>query len=497
MRIIRFAFLLFVLALTIGGIRYIAQKYRSPLAATDPAPSPTAAPDSLPDFSLAVVQVGPAGRRLVTCGHQRCTTQSPPSAAEAVTDGAAWYYYEDGALKKTARDKSDSVLVTEQTPLVKPRRLFISPDSTKVAFWLDNIADPHEQLTELWVYDDTEGGTRLLAEKISQPDVLTSPRWNRSSTHLWFIGDTSKASEPSRPELLAVSLNPPSINSRFTQVDWQKQTALASSGAMDISHDGERLAYAEAKTHRTSTLSVIGPDGQPAATTVRGRILYIQWLEDQSLLYATQDEEGVTFWRVRGTLHHHIVHQAGQLLSVNAGRQGRYISFAVQVGRQVGLYTADTASGRLAAQQTIPQYGTDTFIVSAKATPREPIAARAVNQLEDAVLASVIEHHLPDIARLPVARPQRLIITERPNTLYVDYADAAGQAQRLLLTVYDPAQPAWSINARYRDASGEWVKTQGGGLSDPKPLRLYEWESARNQWILKEEYSPPLLKKPQ
>ena len=84
---------------------------------------------------------------------------------------------------------------------------------------------------------------------------------------------------------------------------------------------------------------------------------------------------------------------------------------------------------------------------------------------------------------------QRLITTDQPNTIFFDYLLPDNTNQRILITIHDAVHTEWSIKAHYTELGGEWHKVQGGGLADPQPVKLYEWEEELDQWILKEHYS--------
>jgi hypothetical protein len=450
-----------------------------------PAPLP---PGDTP-FDLVIVQQGLDRRHITRCQAGDCQTLSPPPSegADPVTDGTWWYHYQGGALRRTNVQTGDSELIIEQTPLVKPRDLYMSPDNKKVAFWLDNIDEPEEQLTELWVFDETAGGTRVVAEKVSRAGVLSSPRWNRASTHLSFLGQAG-ADSPQQVELLVVSIAPPRIQAGFAEIDWSKAGTLAVRGPMDVRADGAALVYAVPRTRRTSTLHILKSDGSRSAATVRGSVPYVQWLADGTVLYAGQ-QDIVTFWRLQDNRHQRLAESRGVVQSVRADPAGAYLAFAAEKGRQhVGIFTLDRASGTIAEHAALPSFGSSTYVVRAQPAASSEEAIPALNELDDAQLAKFIEDHLPAIAQSPAAQPRRLVITDKPNTVFLDYAAGPATLRRALVTVRDAFHDEWSVSARFEERSGEWVILEGGGTGSPTPKRLYEWEAGLKQWVLKEEY---------
>lgn len=476
---------------------YESQRAARPVAVKQPIRPPKQFPEPA---SLSTILIQRDNKqdanRLLICRDSRCSTESIPHSVsnDALSDGESWYHYVDvedekndttkRVLQRTWIEDNRSDVIVEQTPLVKPRDLFISPDGQKVAYWLDNISDPKAELTELWMYDAAAGGTVLLAEKLYQPDILTIPRWNHSSSHLWFIADTSRPAEPDKIELLVVSTQPIGIAARFGKLDWKELRGLASSGTMDVSLTGTALAYAKSDSIQ-SQLSVVMEDGNGQGAAIPGNVPYLQWLEDGSLLYAIQDSRGFAFWRQRGSVHSLIARSPGTLRSAHSDVRGEYLAFAAQAGvRDITLHALHVSSGRVIDQGEIPAFGDHLKLVHVAQTPvsNTPAVAGA-STFDDAELTAFIENNFTDIVGVAV-KPIRIITTSQPNTLYVDFR-IGDQETRILVAVKDVIHPEWSILGRYQVSAGEWQKVQGGGLEDPKPQRVYEWEGSVKQWILK------------
>jgi hypothetical protein len=469
---------------------WAAVRYMGTPPANDAAPS-TQPSQEKKSFDFVIVQQALDRRRITVCRSDQCQVAPPPASESttAVTDGTWWYHYRDGVLMRTALTTGESKLVIEQTPLVKPRGLFLSPDNNKVAFWLDNIDDPAEQLTELWVYDQPAGGTKLLAEKLLQPGVLTVPRWNRSSTQLWVLGQGGDPAAP-KTELLVVSLNPPGISARFNGLNWDALGPVADGGPMDISPDGTSLIYAEPKTAKTSYLHVVSGENNFRTTTVRGAVPYVQWFRTDRLLYATQEASDFTFWLAEGTRHRRLAKSEGHLQSVRVSPNGDYLAFTVAgESQRIGIFTLGIEDSTVTEQLAVPVFGSATYLVHAQPSSQEPSAGTGgIRELEDSELAAFVEQNMAGITGAAAAEQKRLIITDKPNMVYLDFTSEASELQRVLLTVQDTLHPEWSISARFVERGGEWVQTDGGSLPEHKALRLYEWESQLARWILKEEF---------
>lgn len=454
----------------------------------------------IPSFIITVLQINGDERQISQCTNQHCSVLPSVTSEEtpAVTDGQSWYRYITKEDKKTSQEKlvlerywptsNSSQIIVEETALTRPRDLIISPDGQKVAYWLDNVHEPKKQLTELWVYSAEAGSTQLQVEKLYQPDIMTKARWNTSSTKLWFIGETVNEGKE-KMALHVISLQAPHVSIRFPDIDWYKYLNLADHGVMDISSTESSLAFVTTPFLNKSKLIIINNDTQNI-TTIRGAIPYIQWMEDGSLLYAAQDNRGVTFWSVHDTIHRHLARHTGTILSMRSNSTGQYLALISKPKRtskvSTSLHILDVKSGYIKEQKSAPHYGQKTYLVHIKQAESAATVASITSSLEDSELVAFIEQHLSDITHQQNVIAQRILITDKINTLYVDYT-ASNVIQRILLTINDAIYPEWSVSARFQEQAGEWIKTQGGGLQDPKTTRLYEWENSINQWVLKQE----------
>ncbi|MEK7557138.1 MAG: hypothetical protein AAB538_04130 [Patescibacteria group bacterium] len=428
--------------------------------------------------------------RLWVCHERRCDSKSWPSgaSAEAATNGGVWYQYQDDNLVKQGTGARQAETLIAKTTLVAPRGLFLSPSGKKLAYFLDNIHEEEKELTELWLYDEDEGGTRLLVENIVRPDALTPPRWNSAGTHLWYMADSGQRDEK-KVELIVVGVQPPKAEARFRNIQWQLHQEAADFGAMDVSFTGRSVAFAENLPQGRTQLTFLHEGSDTKAVIVRGDIPFLQWLEDGSLIYAIQEENSFVFWRLRSTVHNVVAREDGTLLTARADPSAEYVIFVRQAEDRRTLNSLHIASGATQTIASIHGSGEEITIASLDHRPEEEKQAapdgNITAPLRDDELAAFIERHMKDIASEPIATPVRLITTGQTNVVFVDYRIANGQERRLLLTVRDAVHPEWSIRARYEPAGGEWRKVQGGGLPDPAPKNVYEWEENLNQWILK------------
>jgi hypothetical protein len=449
-----------------------------------------------PNFETLLVSINQENRTIYKCDNDSCSHLATPPDIDnyqGVTDGPSWYHYLEKESKKiltrTWADKDKSITIAEQTDLVSPRELIISPDGQKVAYWLDNINDQEKShLTELWAYDANEGGTKLLAENLSRVDITTPVRWNRSSNQTWFLGDTSKPDQPDQIELLVTSLKPPKISSRFASADWAKLKDIVAHGLMDISFTGRSLAYVDPKSEKNQ-LVIIHEGLGPATTSVNGQIKYLQWLENSSLLYVVQNDRGFSIWTTHGTIHRQLAYKKGQILSVSGNSSGSYIALAIKDSSSEKITVFGTNEEKFYNHSPLPTSTEQIFLVNLKALPSiDTINDNITTTLDASQIAAFIDKQIAKITNNPKATPTRIIVTDQPNTIFVDYQEQSAK-KRLLLTINDAIHPEWTIHARWVEETGEWTAIQGGGLTLPEPQEVFEWEESLNQWILKEDLS--------
>ncbi|MEX1997519.1 MAG: hypothetical protein WEA04_02475 [Candidatus Andersenbacteria bacterium] len=452
-------------------------------------------------LTMTLIHQGGEGRQVLVCEQKSCDIKAAPPTltGEAVFDGTSWFYYHEyedeqlrrqrTILQKVEPTTNHTVPIIEDTPLTTPRGLHISPNGQHLAFFLDNIDQPKVNLTELWFYDAAKDGIRLLAEKLYRPDILTPVRWNRSSSLLWFLADNGPQDKPGEMiELIIARLQPTSVKVEFKHLPWEKLRDVAATGVMDITASGDMLAYAHENLFTGGQLVVAAATGDIQQLSVRGRIPYVQWLEDGSLLYAVQDTHGFTLWRLQNAVHRHVARQNGTLHSAQSNVQGEYIAFiAATVAKQPQLYSLHLPSGQLTHEGALRVAQGDLKIIHLQAveTVKESLVAGSMSEFDDAELVAFIDQQLGRIVGNNEVQPKRLIMTEQVNTVYVDYVTQNEDERRILIAVRDIIHAEWSIKARYQAVQAEWKKVQGGGLQDPAPLRFYEWEESLQQWILK------------
>lgn len=476
MKFLRLIFTLLVLASLVFGAVQLYQLFTDDPERDETPPVAFEEAPPIPPLKTLLVQStkGSEEFRTVVCAQPGCQTQ--PHLP---------YFYQEDILVRFDSAAGQTRPIAQPTTLTAPRELFVSPDGTKITYWLDNIHEPEAELSELWLFDSAEGSSRLLMENVHVPDVLTQPRWNSAGSHLWFVADSGPGNA-SKIELIVVGVQPAEVSARFNNLEWAALRDVAESDLFDISFTGRSLAFVDQTFTGKSRLNLSHEGASLQRTSAaKGDIAYLQWLEDGSLLYAVVDNGGFSFWRIRGLVHSFIARREGTFIAAHGDVRGEYLAFVA--GQS--LYTLQLSSGFVQKQTDIPAFGDTLTLLHVSQDESAPSPSQetgALSQLEDAEMTAFVEKNLPAIVGEPTARPLRLLTTKQPNIVYVDY-ESETETRRILLTVRDATYPEWSIRARYEPAGGEWRKIQGGGLPDPDPLRLYEWEDALGGWVLKSE----------
>ncbi|MEK7500195.1 MAG: hypothetical protein AAB649_06360 [Patescibacteria group bacterium] len=460
-----------------------------------PAMQPVA--QTFPSVDALLVQVDEktGSRRILECSEIGCKSINPPASVgvNPLSDGTSWYRYAEHTDKKnkipvTVLEKIDNKgnvqTITEENPLVKPRAMMLSTDGTKIAYFLDNIHDS-EDLTELWVFDSKEGGAKVIAEKLHRKDIASNVRWNASSRVTWFLEEAQQA------KLIIASLGGGTAKTGFTGIDWNEHRRVADTGVMDITDDMTRVAFAKPGTAGYSNL-FIARESEPAVPkSIKGKVVFVRWMENSSLLFAVQDGRSLTFWMKNETKEWPIARMDGVFESAHSPGSSALTAFVAspRVGEK-HLYVLQLETGRMKDEVRIPNFPGKTYVVQTKESDKysSQAVAGVASVMPDNEIVAFLEEHVKSIVEDSNAKPSRLLITDMPNTMFVDYTDSAGVDQRILVTVVDVMNPEWNVVARYKTINGIWNRADISGDKDPKVLRLYEWEEQVSQWILKQTY---------
>lgn len=481
-----------VAALIIGGLLVMSQRV---IKGGEKSPQVLSASKTVPSLQALLVQSNSTTKKLLSCSEKGCSVIPAPSSGnqDSFSDGSAWYGYsvhqdkkgnEIVALEKTKADGSVEK-ISEQNQLVKPRGLTMSSDGTKVAYFLDNIHD-NQGLTELWVYDNSQGGAKVVAENLVQKNIATRVRWNASSRVAWFLQDA-----PSR-QFLAVPVQDKAIPTpRFKQVDWDAYSNIADTGVMDVSDDSSLVAFAKQTFFGFSQLVIAEDSGSVTRQSIKGDVVFVRWTENDALFYAVQDGTNLTFWMVNSTGERPVARMNVRLRSVHSSGSADLAAFVADPRPgETHLYVLQISTGLVKDETVIPSFSGDTFVVQANEIQAEQDKAIAgiAGQLQDTELLAFVNDYMKDITSDAQADPERMLVTDSPNTVYLDYTSGGLAEKRILVVIQDAIHPQWKILAHYVPVAGQWKRDQAADNADPKVKRLYEWEDAVSQWILKETY---------
>jgi hypothetical protein len=377
---------------------------------------------------------------------------------------------------------------------VRPRDVVISPNGQRIAYWLDNTDDKKKNLTEVWIYDAEQGSTRLAAEKVDKDTVVSRLRWNRSSSHVWFVTQSSQATAP---QLQLIQAKPIRVSTPFTNVNWSEFVPQADFGIVDISLSGRSLAYLVPDEKSRLIIATQHAGSQPART-VNGGVPFLQWLDDGSLFYAVQEKNTVAFWRVTGSIHQQVAFQPGILRSAQTDQKNQNIIAVIDGGKnQHQLIVMSLNNYQIASLGEVARYGQATHVVHVTTSENTLVTPeRVTEELSDEQLVAFVAQYLAEIVEKPDAAPITLIVTNELNTLYADYRIRDGKEERVLFTVQDAIHPEWLIHNRYTRDGAEWRPLAPTGKKEPTPLRLYQWEEQVDRWVLKSQASPTASRQP-
>lgn len=419
------------------------------------------------------------------CQKTSCRPQNPPLTipVDSAFDGQAWYYYAgDHSLHQRTISGADT-LVVSPTGLVTPRDALVNSRGTALAYWLDNITEKEKKLTELWVYDSAAQDTRVVAENLVGTDIVTPLRWNSSGTALMFVANSGLGGQE-KLEFVVANAQPAHTQARFQQIDIEDLQQAAEAGKVDVSPSGTSVALVTPEADEKETLLVTRDNGSIQRTTISGTVPYLQWMSENTLLYAVQQSGEIEFMRWVDGVSAPIGHERGQFISGLADETGKYIAYVSREESHVNQLRVLEVKSELSRVQSTLLEGSNLQVVHIDLPERVPSVTA---QLSDGQLIAFIERQAANIVE-EGSRLVRIVTTEVPNTLFVDYVTPHSASKRILLTVRDAVYPEWVVQARYEPVGGEWRKAQGDGASEPKPVKLYEWEENLQKWILKSSF---------
>ncbi len=455
----------------------------------------TPSPQDIPSLQALLVQVDEVSehRRILQCNEKGCTPKEPPKSVglNPLSDGTSWYRYAEHDKKGVVASVLERVdndgavqTITEENPLVKPRAMMLSTDGTKLAYFLDNIHD-ELGLTELWAYDSKEGGAKVIAEKLKRKDIASRVRWNASSRIIWFLEDAGDK------QLIVASLGGGTGARAFKGVSWNAYANIVDNGVMDINDDASLAAFAEPTPFGLSKLLVVRGNEPVISKSVKGDVVFVRWMEDDSLLYAVQDGKNLSFWMANAQKEWPITRMQAMFESAHsAGTSGLAAFVASPRENERHLYVLQIATGLIKDETIIPNFPGKTYVVQTReGVESQPHAVAGITSaISDGALAAFVDEHIASIAEDNTAKPSRILVTDTPNTIFIDYADRASVDQRVLVLIVDALNPEWKVIARYKAINGIWNRIDTVGDPDPKTTRLYEWEDSLSQWILKQTY---------
>lgn len=483
--------LMAMLAVAIGIFLWLYVHFTQPLAVTQ-TPQVLNAIDvavDIPVLDTLVVEVGDGANQLFSCSSAVCKKVYAPDQIQsegALFDGTSWFYFNsEGSLTSVAANGEEATII-KPTNLVAPRDITISPTGGLVAYWLDNIDSvKNGQRTELWVYDSSTQGTRVVAENLVKDDIVSRVRWNKSGTALWFVADSGEG-KAEELEFIVATPGQTGVRAQFLSEDVEALRDTFDHGIVDVSPSGSAITYGETTDSRFSTISVLRDGGTKQEIAIRGLVPYIEWLDEGSFLYAVQSGSGIEFWRWKEGVTTPVSRSSGVLDSALSDASGKYVVYTSRDGFSgTSVYVLDIQSGRVRLQSKLSSTG--GAHVAWVRPAHQDTSANIEKVYDDAELIGFVEKHAESILGAS-ADLKRITTTDSPNALYIDF-ESGGVLQRMLVIIRDAIYPEWTVQGLYENAGGLWRKKEGQDTADPASKNLYEWENPPGQWILKDSFS--------
>ena len=493
--LVRLFIVLIVIGVIIGGIFYEVRSINGKHSAK--TPEVLGASQVVPALQALLVQSDEKNgqKRVLSCTEKGCSVISAPSSSDenALSDGSSWYRYSDSkdksgdaitTLEKVGKDGTVEK-ISEQNALVKPRGLTMSQDGAKVAYFLDNVHD-NQGLTELWVYDNAQGGAKVVAENLVQKQIASRVRWNASSRIAWFLQDGTTR------QFIAVPVQDKAAPSaRFANVDWNTYSQNADTGVMDVNDKANLVAFTEPTFFGFSQLTIAQDSGGITKHSIKGNVVFVRWMENDALLYAVQDGQNLAFWIANSAGERPVARMLGQFRSAHSSGSSDLAAFVADPHPgESHVYVLQISTGFVRDETIIPNFSGNTYVVQANEAQAEQDKAVAgiSGQLRDEELLAFVNDHLKEMTGDVQARAERMLTTDSKNTIYIDYTSGNTTERRVLVVIQDAVHPQWTVLARYTPIAGQWKRDQEAQNADPTPKKLYEYETSVSEWILKETY---------
>ncbi len=418
-----------------------------------------------------------------------------------VTDGKRVYAYR-GNRDQAAENRNlrlvafslagkEEETITDSTPLVEPRGLFVSPNGAFIAFFLDDRDTTKEQKTELWTYDTTARTKRVSVERLSQTDIA-GPFFAPDGSFLLRSGEQLLAGSPRRTGVDILPVHMPWANIR-----WDAGVAR--------SPDGQRIVVVdETGDERTSVQRVVeyalsSSQSRMRFSHAQGAVRILGWNEQEGLLVLADagERDGIqsTLWMLNGEKK--ISRPLGSLMSaaVPAGNtsavglltiEGSHATLAVQEAGEVPRRTLTTLS--IPEAQPLPERAplrlvqmVRSAVASATAPPRLSVAP--------SVFLPYLVAHRRELTDAPLNEPatiERVWVLGTPNAVFMDYRIGSTLWRRLVrLEERDGMIVQAAAIGVYAPVEGEWALARGESVPDAAPIQFYEFEADIQQWIEK------------
>lgn len=386
-------------------------------------------------------------------------------------------------------------LISDSTPLVEPRSVFVSRNGTTVAFFLDSL---RKRGTEIWTFDAGKDRKRVSLERLTMH--AEGPFWDANGGFIVRDGEKIFRGTSEKPggDILPVKLSPQKILSGRSMLPSPGGTQVVylqsdgNGGAVlkvwDLKENTERDAFA----FKTDKVNIIG------------------W-NSLGSLSVLEEGETVKIWNISKNSQDNFIlddlspaETKSVVSSVTLSDDGEKMAYIKSVGDMEKAVVRDMRSNIEAEfAELVKEEGGEENDESMRKKAIFKILSY-LRVAENAELADInspfplareeiigyVMQHVRVIAEAPSEEPvtaQRVLFTKTQDTVYVDYL-VGTTIWRRLVRLDGEAEKAVShkILGVFAPVSGEWKIAKGSDLKDPQPTEMYEFNSDLGKWIKKD-----------
>lgn len=412
-----------------------------------------------------------------------------------VTDGTSVYYLID---QKDVRKQGRSIvavrisdgkqtLISDSTPLVKPRNVFMSLDGKNVAFFLDST---QKKKTELWTYSVEKARKRVSLELLTQNTI--GPFWDANGGFIVRDGTQFLRGSPNRT----------GADKLQVKIDWEN---ILPGQSMILSPGGTQIVYllkvkeGKNETYRLKVWDIKESIEKEIASFNSDKLALLGW-NSAGALMLQEGGADLKIWNITKEKKESFNLESNATSVVISG-DGAEISYVLPMSGGEAIVFREASSGKIVLKEKVPDFSESMDGAGAYKSEiiqylrtMEPLSgytqASSANLAKEAIVGYVMGH-IREIAEPKGGErvlAQRVWFTHVPGAVYVDYLVGNSLWRRLIqVDGMEDQATSFTVIGIYSPAAGEWVLTKGRELTDTKTTDLYEFDSESGKWFIKDQ----------